>query len=56
MEYTKKLVLAVKEYLRSSTCNCGYKNNYCPQVRLQSLVDEYNPSPIVITKKKKGAK
>ena len=55
MDYTEKLVIAAKNYLRSSTCKCKY-NSSCPQEVLQFLVDEYKPSTIVITKKKKGTK
>ena len=53
MDYTEKLVIAAKNYLRLSTCKCKYKERFCPQAVLQSLVDEYSPVP---TKKKKGAK
>ena len=55
MDYTEKLVIASKNYLRSSTCKCKYSGN-CPQETLQSLIDDYKPSTIAIAKKKKGTK
>lgn len=40
MEYVDRLVAAAQEYLRKSTCKCGYKDGFCPQEVLQSIIEE----------------